>query len=122
MSLLALLESQLYFQYTKHAVLAHAVCKVFLYMKCVMHVFIFLPNSLAHMCSRIASVFTSWSQGGQTGEYPEKEKMLSVAVWRNSQLASKSTVIVTKLLFFPFFYVKVWHRFLESLQLTFRKQ
>lgn len=28
----------------------------------------FLPNSLAHMCSSIASVFISLSQGGQMGE------------------------------------------------------
>lgn len=64
-----------------------------------MHVLMFLPNSLAHMCSRIASVFISWSHGGQTGEYPVKEKMLSVAVWRNSQLVSKSSLIVTKCFF-----------------------
>lgn len=42
-----------------------------------MYALMVLPNSLAHMCSRITSIFISLSQGGQTGEYPKTEKMLS---------------------------------------------
>ncbi len=42
-----------------------------------MYVLMFLPNSLAHMCSRITSVLISLSQGGHTGEYPKTEEILS---------------------------------------------
>lgn len=85
-------------------------------------VLMFLPNSLAHMCSRITSVFISLSQGGQTEGFPKTEKMLSVKCQRNSPIVSKSRVIVTKcflflfcfflstLVFFPklFLYATLW--------------
>ncbi len=87
-----------------------------------MYVLMFLPNSLAHMCSRITSVFISLSQGGQTGGYPKTEEMLLEKFTINIKMKSNCDQMFMFLSF-----VKLWClsqivfvcNSLEGLQLAF---
>jgi len=52
------------------------------------------------MCSRITSVFISLSQGGQTGEYPKTEDMLSVKYQEICRIKNQSVIVTKYFIFF----------------------